>query len=141
MVKLYKDFFTDKDVLFVGYSSRNIGYSKEVYKAFSNNQMKVYPFNIKKNTTSVNKVYNNFEELPVIPKSAFILLSKENTTKAVKDLISKGIKKILFYREGNVDPEVLAQCEKAGVETAYGCPVMIYGGGFHKFHAWIAGVK
>lgn len=141
MVKLYKGFFTDKDVLFVGYSSRNIGYSKEVFKAFSNNKITVYPFNIKSNPLSVNKVYHDFEELPVIPKSAFILLSKENTTKAVKDLISRGVTKMLFYRQGNVEPEALAECEKAGVETAYGCPVMINGEGFHKFHAWIAGVK
>lgn len=141
MVKIDKGFFTEKDILFVGYSSRNIGYSKEVFKAFSGNKITVYPFNIKNNPLSVNKVYHDFEELPVIPKSAFILLSKENTTKAVKDLINRGVTKMLFYRQGNVAPEVLAECEKAGVETAYGCPVMIYGEGFHKFHAWISGVK
>ena len=141
MVKLYKGFFVDKDVLFVGYSSRNSGYSKEVFKAFTNNQMKVYPYNIKENVNQDIKIYKSLEELPVVPKSAFILLNKDNATKAVKELIGKGVKKILFYSQKGVELATLEECERAGVETAYGCPMMIYGTGFHKFHALLAGVK
>ena len=141
MVKLYKGFFTDKEVLFVGYSSRNIGYSKEVFNAFTNNQMKVYPYNIKQDANYGIKVYKSLEELPIMPKSAFVLLNKTNTGKVVKELIGKGVKKILFYSQKTVDETTLAECQNAGVETAYGCPMMIYGTGFHKFHALLAGVK
>lgn len=141
MVKLYKGFFTDSNVLFVGYSSKNIGYSKEVFKAFTNNKIKVYPYNKKENATYDTKVYKSLEELPVIPKTAYILLGKENAPVAVKELLSKGVKKILFYSQKAADADTLAACDKAGVETAYGCPVMIFGTGFHKFHAFLAGVK
>lgn len=140
MVKLNRNFFTDKDVLFVGYSSRNAAYSKEIFKAFTDNRMKVYPYNTKENATYDTKVYKSLEELPVVPKTAFILLSKDNTTKAVKELLPKGVKKILF-RSKNIDPAVLAECDKAGVETAIGCPMMLYGTGMHKLHAFFAGVK
>lgn len=141
MVKLYKGFFTDKSVLFVGYSSKNIGYSKEVFKAFTNNKIKVYPYNKKENATYDTKVYKSLEELPVIPKTAYVLLGKENAPVAVKELLGKGVKKILFYSQKAVDADTLAACDKAGVETAYGCPIMIFGTGFHKFHALLAGVK
>ena len=138
MAKLNKNFFKEKEILFVGYSSRNSAYSKEIYQAFINNQIKVYPFNKKENATYDVKVYQRMEELPVIPKSAFVLLNKGNAANEVKELIDKGVKRILFR---SADAETLAECEKAGVEATVGCPLMIYGTGFHKFHAFLAGVK
>ncbi len=141
MEKLNKGFFTDEDILFVGYSSRNSAYSKELFKGFTNNQIKVYPLNKKENATYDTKVYKSVSELPVIPKTAFILLNKENTSQSVKELMNKGIKKILFFSQKAVDEETRMECEKAGIETAYGCPLMIFGKGFHKVHAFFAGVK
>jgi acyl-CoA synthetase (NDP forming) len=138
VAKLYKNFFKDQDILFVGYSSRNNAYCKEIYQAFMNNQMRVYPYNTKENATYDVKVYQKLEELKTIPKSAFVLLSKSNAAVAVKELIDKGVKRILFRV---ADPATLAECEKAGVEATVGCPMMIYGTGLHKFHAFFAGVK
>lgn len=138
MAKLYKNFFKDMDILFVGYSSRNSAYSKEIYQAFVNNQMKVYPYNKKENASYDVKVYKDLEELPVMPKSAFVLLNKSNAAKAVKELIDKGVQRILFRM---ADQETLAVCQKAGVEAIVGCPLMLYGKGMHKFHAFLAGVK
>jgi acyl-CoA synthetase (NDP forming) len=141
MTKLYKDFFKDKEVLFVGYSSRNSAYSQEIFKTLTNNQIKVYPFNTKENAKYDVKVYQKLSELPIMPKSVFILLNKENTSKAVKELIGKGVKRILFRSAKTVDPVTLEECEKAGIETAVGCPMMIFGTGLHKLHALFAGVK
>lgn len=141
MVKLYKGFFKDKDILFVGYSSRNSGYSKILYKAFTDNGIKVYPYNTKDNAQYDVKVYKKLSELPVMPQSAYVLLNQGNTAKAVKELIGKGVKRILFYNKKTVDQATLNECEKAGIETAYGCPMMIFGSGMHKIHALFAGVK
>lgn len=141
MVKFNKDFFTEKDVLFVGYSSRNKAYSNSVYQAFTNCDIKVYPYNKKDDAAFDLKVYRKLDELPVIPKSAYILLNKANTSKAVKQLIENGVNKILFYSKSTVDSDTLEECDKAGVVTAIGCPLMIYGTGIHKLHAFFAGVK
>lgn len=141
MVKLSSGFLTDKEILFVGYSSRNNAYSKEIFKGFTNNQIKVYPYNKKTDAQFDIKVYHNLGELPVMPKTAFILLNKDNASKAVQELIGKGVKKILFQNQKMADPAILSECEKAGIETAYGCPLMLFGTGFHKFHAFFAGVK
>ena len=138
MAKLYKDFFKDKEILFVGYSSRDNAYSKEIYKAFVNNQIKVFPYNKREDAKYDIKVYHKLEELPVIPKTAFVLLNKSNTENAAKELINKGVQRILF-RVAN--PETLAVCANAGVEATVGCPLMIYGTGMHKFHAFFAGVR
>ena len=141
MVKLGKDFFTDGEVLFVGYSSRNKAYSNSVLQAFTNNRIKVFPYNTKEGASFDIKVYKKFEELPVMPKAAYVLLNKENTTKVVKQLIDNGFKKILFYNKGTVDQVTLDACDQAGIVTAIGCPMMIFGTGLHKLHAFFAGVK
>lgn len=141
MVKFNKNFFTDSEVLFVGYSSRNKAYSNSVYQAFTNNNIKVYPYNTKDNTTFDIKVYRKLDELPAVPKSAYILLNKENSAKVVKQLIENGVNKILFYSKSTVEPATLQECESAGVTTAIGCPLMVYGNGIHKLHAFLAGVK
>ena len=47
MAKLSKGFFTEKDILFLGYSSSTQAFSKSIYTAFSNAGMKVYPVNPK----------------------------------------------------------------------------------------------
>ena len=137
MAKLYKNFFKDKDILFVGYSSRNSAYSREIYRAFVNNQMKVYPYN-KKDASYDVKVYHSLEELPNMPKSAFVLLNKSNAAKVVKELIDKGVQRILFRV---ADQDTLAECEQAGIEAIVGWPMMIYGNGLHRVHAFFAGVK
>lgn len=141
MNKVTREFFNGKDILFVGYSSRNKAYSKSIYQAFTENNIKVYPFNTKAGADFDVKVYKSLNELPVVPKTAFILLNKENTTKAVKMLSDKGINRILFYSAKAVEPAVLEECSKQGIETATGCPMMIFGKGLHKFHALLAGVR
>lgn len=141
MVKFGKNFFNEKDILFVGYSSRNEAYSNIVLQAFTNNNIKVYPYNTKENAAFNTKVYKRLDELPVIPKAAYVLLNKSNTAKVVKQLIDNGITKILFYSKNTVDSDTLSECEKAGVVTSIGCPMMIYGKGIHKLHALFAGVK
>lgn len=141
MIKLNKNFFTDKEILFVGYSSRNKAYSNSILQAFTNNNIKVYPYNTKDNAAFDVKVYKKLEELPAVPKTAFLLLNKANTAKAVKQLIENGVNKILFYNKNMADEATISECEKAGVVFSFGCPLMVYGSGIHKLHAFFAGVK
>ena len=139
--KLSREFLTEKELIFVGYSSRNQGFSKALYKGFMDNGIKVYPMNKNAGGTYDVKVYQSFDELPNIPQTAFVLVNKEHAIDAVKSLAEKGIKKVLFQTKRSVDEEVLGICKDAGMEVAIGCPMMLFGGGLHRFHGWIAGVK
>lgn len=141
MVKLNKDFFEDNEVLFIGYSSRNQAYSKAIYKAFTDNGVKVYPLNSRQDGKYDVKVYKDLSELPKIPKNAYILLSKEKTKDAVKQLKDSGIRRILFQSRRTVGQDTLEECSKAGIETAVACPMMLFGSGMHRIHGYFAGVK
>lgn len=141
MPKLNKDFFTDNEVIFVGYSSKKPQFSSGIYKAFVNNGIKVYPFNTNSKGAFSIKVYNSLDEMPKIPTCAYVLLNKDNTDKAVKLLAKNGVKRILFQNKKTVSPDTLKECAKQGIETAVACPMMILGSGIHKLHGFLAGVR
>ncbi len=141
MNKVYRDFFNDKEVLFVGYSSRNKGFCNGIHEAFSKHGIKVYPLNTKKSGNHDVKVYGGYEELPNVPKTAYILLNKGNTNKAVQELLKQDVKRILVHNKSHIDASVLSQCETKGIEVTAGCPMMLFGGGIHKVHGFFAGVN
>lgn len=141
MKKLNKDFFTGNEVIFVGYSSRQPQFSKMVYQAFSDNGIKVYPLNHREGGSFDVKVYRKLEEMPSVPKTAYILLKKDNTRQVVKELANKGVSKMLFQNGSVADQSILDECKKLGVETLVACPMMGFGSGMHRIHAFFAGVK
>ncbi len=141
MRNLRKEFFTENEVIFMGYSSRAPQFSNMIYKAFSDAGFKVYPINPKKDGKYDVKVYSDINELPRIPKTAYILLNNENAKKAVEQLKGSGVKKILFHRGKTADQQLLDDCAAAGIETATACPMMLFGSGIHKLHGFFAGVR
>ncbi|HEX2947426.1 MAG TPA: CoA-binding protein [Clostridia bacterium] len=141
MGKLRNEFLTDKEIIFMGYSSRNPQFSGLVYKAFTKAGYKVYPINPKAGGKFDVKVYNSLGELPKIPSTAYVLMNNSNAREAVKQLKDGGVKKILFHIGKTADKALLDECAAAGIETAVACPMMIFGSGLHKLHAFFAGVK
>lgn len=141
MAKLCKGFFTDNEVLFIGYSSRRQAFSNTVYKAFIDAGIKVFPMNSKKNAKYDVKVYRELSELQKVPSTAYILLNNENARKAVSQIIGSGVRKILFQPGKIADKGILDECAAAGIETAVGCPMMLFGSGLHRLHGFFAGVK
>ncbi len=141
MVDLKKEFFPGDEVLFMGYSAKNQGFSSKIYQAFSNHGIKVYPLNSKESENYAVKVYKSIDELPRIPKTAYILLNKESTRKVIKELSNKGIKNIVFQRSGNVDRSILEECTRLGMKTIVACPMMSFGSGIHRFHGLLAGIR
>ncbi len=141
-MKLDKEFFEGGEVLFIGYSSSNPGFSRMIYKAFTNAGLKVFPINTRQGGRGFDiKVYKSLDELPHIPKSAYVLISGKKTKDTVEQLKDKGIKRVLFHNSRLATPEALDICAKAGIETAVACPMMVFGSGLHKLHARIKGVN
>jgi predicted CoA-binding protein len=141
MTKINQSFFDGQEVLFVGFSEKEKMFCEMVYKAFSDNGIKVYPLNRRKGASFDRKVYTEFAELPVIPKTAYVLLNRENSKKTVSELAERGVRKVLFQSKNNVDPDTLEKCRELGMETVVACPMMIFGKGFHKIHAFFVGVR
>jgi predicted CoA-binding protein len=141
MEKISKGFFKGNDILFVGYSSKNKAFSNSIMNAFVKNGFKVYPMNSRTKNGFDVKVYQSFEELPKVPETAYVLLKSENAVNVIKPLKENGVKRILFQNEKIADKAVLEQCNQLGIETAAGCPMMLFGSGLHRIHGFFSGVK
>jgi hypothetical protein len=46
-----------------------------------------------------------------------------------------------FFNEKEADQLLLDECAAAGIKTAVACPMMLFGSGIHRLHAYFAGVK
>jgi acyl-CoA synthetase (NDP forming) len=141
MTKFSREFFQGGKVLFAGYSEKSGLFCSGIYKALSQNGFIVYPLNNKPGGNYDVKVFTLLSELPEIPENAYILTNKDNTKNIIGQLAKAGVKRILFQSRMNVYPETLKECEKLGLQTSIACPMMVYGSGFHKFHAFFAGIR
>ncbi|MDA3810710.1 MAG: CoA-binding protein [Spirochaetaceae bacterium] len=136
-----RNFISNNEILFVGYSSKKESFGRMLYKEFTKAGITIYPMNPRKSDSYDIKVYNDYAELDKVPQTAYVLLSKENTIKAFPALKESGVKRILFNNKKIVTEEILDECEDRGIETATACPMMLIGGGLHKVHRFFAGLS
>ncbi len=133
-------FLSGDEILFVGYSRRNAAFSAEVMKAFVKAGKKVYPVNPKGGPAGV-EVYPSLEAVPARPALAYVVTSSANSARAIDALAARGVRRILFQSRRSADAALLERCAKLGIETAVACPLMAFGGGFHRFHGFLSGVR
>jgi predicted CoA-binding protein len=137
-----RDFIEGKEIVFVGFSGNGKSFSRSVYDDFVKAGVRVYPVNVRSFTENNITVYGSVPEIPDAPKSAYVVVNAANAKKAVDDLIASGIKRIWFQGPETVNDEILATCEKAGIETFVGCAKMYLSDGFiHRLHGFFAGAK
>lgn len=140
MAKLTKEFFSNNEVLILGYPLKNDPSMKMILPAFMDNNIKVYAMNSKATGDLDIKIYKSFDELPKVPKCAYIYLEKDEITPWISILREKGVQRVLFHSKKDVEPADVEACKKAGLDVALACPMMLLGKGFHKFHKLLAGV-
>ena len=114
---------------------------KVVLKAYLDNGIRVLAMNAQATGDADVKLYQSFEALPHIPKTAYIFLDKPDIDAWIEPMANHGIRRVLFHSKKDVDPAQLGACQKAGLETAVACPLMLLGGGIHRLHAFLAGVR
>lgn len=139
--KISPSFFMAKEVLFIGFSRSEYLFSDMVRTAFMKSGAEVHPVNPSFGEHEAFPVYKNPEEVPAKPDFAYVLTPKSVTAGLVEDLAKRGVKRILFQSKMSVDASTLERCRALGMETAVACPMMALGGGFHRFHGWLAGVR
>lgn len=138
--KLDKGFFLADEILFIGYSRTHEGFSRRVYDAFRQSGAEVYAVNPHGGPDGV-PVFRSLDEVPAKPRFAYVLTGKGATAGIVDQLAARGVRRILFNSKMSVDQATLERCATLGLETAVACPLMAFGGGFHKLHGFFAGVK
>ena len=140
MAKLTKDYFSDGEVLILGYPLKDDPSMKMILPAFIRNNIKVYAMNENAAGDLDIKLYKSFSELPKVPGCAYIYLEKNEITPYISKMKENGVQRVLFHSKSDVEPADVEACRQAGLETAIACPMMLLGKGIHKFHKLLAGV-
>jgi len=140
MAGLTKEYFSDNEVLILGYPLQSDPSMKIILPAFGRNNIKVYAVNTNASGDTEIKIYKSLDELPKVPKCAYIYLEKDEIRPWIAVMKEKGVQRVLFHSKKDVAPEDVEACREAGLETAIACPMMLLGKGLHKFHKFLAGV-
>lgn len=138
---LSKAFFSGGPVLYAGFSKRNEAYSMGIRDAFERAGIKVLPYNPRPDAEFSIPVYRSLDEIKPMPQVAFVATKAVRGAALVEELHERGVRRILFVSRMATTPELLARCEALGMVVAVGCPLMLFGSGFHRFHGWLSGVK
>lgn len=137
--KVPASFFEAKGVAFVGYSKRHAAYSAEIRKEFESRGASVYPVNPAPGPYDV-EVLRSVDDIPGSPELAVVITNKSRNDDILAALSAKGVKRVVFASRVSADASTLARCASLGMEGAVVCPLQAIGGGFHRFHGWLAGV-
>ena len=137
--KIQASFFEADRVLFVGYSRKHATFCTAVRKAFEARGTEVYPVNPGSGSYDV-AVYPGIAEVPANPDLAYVLTGKAITEGLLDQLAAKGVKRVLFNSSMSADKNTISRAAALGMESAVACPLMSLGGGFHRFHGFLAGV-
>lgn len=135
-----RSFFEAEEVLFVGYSKKNEAFCKGVADAFEKRGAAVYPVNPDPSKFA-RTVYADPSAVPARPKFAYVLTGKRRNVELVEALASLGVERVAFQSSMSADKELLARCAELGIKAVVACPMMALGGGFHRFHGFLAGVR
>ncbi|WP_019850323.1 hypothetical protein [Desulfitobacterium sp. PCE1] len=140
MAKLTKEFFSGNEVLILGYPLQKDPSMKMILSAFVKNNIRVYAMNADTTGDLDIKIYKSFDELPRVPKCAYIYLAKGKIAPWITVMKDNGVQRVLFHSKKDVEPADIETCRKAGLEPAVACPMMLLGNGIHKLHKFLAGV-
>lgn len=140
MGKLTKAYFTDNEVLILGYPINDDPSMKMILPAFIRNNITVYAMNSKADSDKELKLYKSFSDLPKVPKCTYIYLEKDEITPWIAEMKANGVERVLFHSKRDVEQSDIDACRQTGLETAVACPLMLLGKGMHKFHKFLAGV-
>ncbi len=139
-IKVPASFLKADELLFIGYSRKNLAYCTAVREAFESRGTRVFPVNPNQGSFDV-KVFTAMDEVPAKPELAYVLTSKARNEGLPGKLASRGVKRVLFNSKLSADAALLAECERLGMQTAVACPLMSLGKGMHRFHGWLSGVE
>lgn len=137
--RIPRSFFEAAEVVFIGYSSKEEGFSSLVADTFEKSGAKVYPVN-PDSSRFKRAVYKDVASVPGKPELAYLLTGKRHNLTLLDAVAARGIKRVLFQSPLSADAAVLDKCRALGLEAQVACPMMAFGGGFHRFHGWLAGV-
>ena len=123
-----------KTVAVIGASSNRDKWGNKAVRAFMRQGYTVYPVNPNEPEVEGCKTYPNIKEVPVRPQTVTVYIPPQRLVKILPDIAARGCDE-LYLNPGTESEEVLAECERLGLNAIQACSIISIGvspGGFRS---------
>lgn len=115
-----------KSVAIIGASNQREKWGNKAVRAFAQQGYTVYPVNPNETEIEGLKACASIAEVPVRPDKVSVYLPPARLLKLVPDIAARGCDE-LFLNPGTESDEVLAECERLGLNAIQACSIIAVG--------------
>jgi uncharacterized protein len=115
-----------KTVAVIGASSRRDKWGNKAVRAFAQQGYTVYPVNPNEPEVEGLKTYPGIKDVPVRPHTITVYIPPQRLVKILPDIAARGCDE-LFLNPGTESEEVLAECERLGLDPIQACSIIAVG--------------
>ena len=115
-----------KTVAVIGASSNREKWGNKAVRAFAQQGYTVYPVNPIEPEVEGLKAYASINDVPVRPQKISVYVPPQRLVSLLPDIASRGCDE-LFLNPGTESAEVLAECERLGLNAIQACSIIAVG--------------
>ena len=115
-----------KTVAIIGASSNRTKWGNKAVRAFAQQGYTVCPVNPTELEIEGWKTYPSIKDVPVRPDTISVYIPPQRLMKILPDLAARGCDE-LFLNPGTESEEVLAECERLGLNAIQACSIIALG--------------
>ena len=115
-----------KTVAVIGASSNRDKWGNKAVRAFAQQGYTVFPVNPNETEVEGFPAYSSIAALPVRPDTVTVYVPPQRLLKLLPAIAERGCGE-LFLNPGTESPEVLAECERLGLNAIQACSIIAVG--------------
>ena len=123
---MVREGFSMKTVAVIGASSNREKWGNKAVRAFQQRGYTVYPVNPNEPEVEGIKTFSSIKEVPVRPQIITVYIPPPRLAKILPDIAAQGCNE-LFLNPGTESGEVLAECERLGLNAIQACSIIAVG--------------
>jgi predicted CoA-binding protein len=141
MKEIIRAFTQSKKIAVVGASDNRDNFGKYLMEELTKLEYEVLPVNPRYETVSGQSCFPSVRELPPEVESVILAVPSDLSVEIIDQCIGTGVKRVWMIQgmgRGAYHEEAHRKCIENRIDLVYGfCPMMLFGGGFHRFHFWL----
>jgi uncharacterized protein len=115
-----------KTVAVIGASSNRDKWGNKALRAFAEQGYTVFPVNPNEPEVEGFKAYPNITAVPVRPDTITVYIPPQRLVKVLPAIAARGCDE-LYLNPGTESPEVLAECQRLGLNALQACSIIAVG--------------
>lgn len=136
-----EEFLAQKVIAVAGVSRNKNKFGNQLYKELKKKNYSMYAVNPYITEFEGDKCYRSVSELPEVPGSVVVCVSKETSFDSAMDAFNAGVRNI-WFQTGSGSEKAVDFCSAKNMNVIHDECILMFAQpeSFHKFHRWINGL-